>query len=148
MQPRNVASKSDFFAESLRPSLFFCCHSVRSASTIFKREARTAGRNPPTIPMINEKISACITRNGESLKLNASSENVFQFIVEIETHCNSEESKRPAMPSSTASNTDSIKNEVSTLRRRETCAAPRASVASGSGGGYIPARILNSDDAI
>jgi hypothetical protein len=48
---------------------------------MFNREARTAGRNPPTTPMIIEKINDLNMIPGESANPNANSENVPQFMV-------------------------------------------------------------------
>jgi hypothetical protein len=51
---------------------------------MFNREARTAGRNPPTKPINREKPSEMKTIDGESAKENASSEKDPKFKVEIE----------------------------------------------------------------
>jgi len=47
----------------------------RNALTIFKRAARTAGRNPPSSPIVNEKNIDHPMMDGDNAKLNSNSEN-------------------------------------------------------------------------
>lgn len=49
---------------------------ARRASTIFRRDALTAGSTPPTIPMTNAKTSVCPMTSGVSTNENASSEKL------------------------------------------------------------------------
>ena len=49
---------------------------ARRDSTMFIREARTAGRTPPTNPITREKIRARYIISKERVKLKASSEKV------------------------------------------------------------------------
>src|SRR5882762_2431584 len=52
------------------------------AFTIFRRDARTAGRKPPIIPITTAKMNVLFMTEGERLKPNASSVNVPKFSVE------------------------------------------------------------------
>ncbi len=57
----------------------------RSALRIFKRDARTAGRNPPTMPISNANRSVETMTDGARVNPNASSEKVPKLVVEIRT---------------------------------------------------------------
>ena len=54
-----------------------------NAFTILSCEARSAGKNPPVIPITSAKIMVLRMTEGERLKLNASSVNDPKFSVEI-----------------------------------------------------------------
>jgi hypothetical protein len=54
------------------------------AFTIFNRAARTAGRNPPTIPINTEKNSDQPTMAGDNENENSSSEKELKFSVDME----------------------------------------------------------------
>src|SRR6476620_9774642 len=60
-------------------------HAARSASTIFIRAARIAGRNPPMNPIASAKINETTTMRGVSVNENAISANVWKLVVEIES---------------------------------------------------------------
>ena len=55
-------------------------HTARSASTIFFRAARTAGKKPPTTPITSAKTSDEIIVERLRWKLNARLENVSQLV--------------------------------------------------------------------
>ena len=65
-------------------------HAARSASTIFIRAARAAGRKPPTKPIASANTSDATTMPGVSVNENASSANVWKFVVEIDIACMNE----------------------------------------------------------
>src|SRR5450755_2624860 len=87
-------------------------HAARSASTIFSRAARAAGRNPPTKPMPSANISAARTMPGVSTKRNASSAKVWKFMVEIEIACMNEAHTMPITPPMSPRSSDSPRNAV------------------------------------
>ena len=59
-------------------------YAARSALRIFSRDALTAGRNPPSNPIISEKKRDQRTIFGDREKLKASSENEAKLIMETE----------------------------------------------------------------
>jgi hypothetical protein len=61
----------------------FLSYPARRASTIFRRAARAAGKNPPRNPIIREKISVETIISGVIAKENASAANDPKFNVEI-----------------------------------------------------------------
>src|SRR5208337_1187582 len=66
------------------------CQLVRRDSTIFIRDALTAGSTPPTRPMIKAKTRPFQKMLKVRVKLKASSEKVWKFIVEIVISCRNE----------------------------------------------------------
>jgi len=57
-------------------------YEARSAARILSLEARTAGRNPPSKPMITENMIAFRAISGESANLDANPEKVVKPVVE------------------------------------------------------------------
>ena len=84
---------------------------------MFNREARTAGRKPPSKPISREKPSEVATIDGDSAKENASSVNEPKFSVEIEKNCSTDANPRPNKPPPRDSANDSIKKATRMLRR-------------------------------
>ena len=86
---------------------------ARKESTIFMRDAFTAGRNPPTKPIASENNSVNSTTFVVRMKPNASCENDWKFIVEIVIVCRKAAHTRPANPPTRPSNSDSVRNATS-----------------------------------
>ena len=93
-------------------------YAARNASTIFMRDARAAGKNPPSTPIINENNKALIMIFGVSVNVNASSAKVCQFIVEMVKNCMKDAKKTPMPPPTNARKIDSIRNVAMMLERR------------------------------
>ena len=93
-------------------------YDARSALTIFIREARTDGRNPPIIPIITENTSELMTIDGESEKLKASSANEPKFIIEILKNCKEDARMSPTNPPMSDNKSDSIRNAPRIFIRR------------------------------
>src|SRR5256886_6731503 len=92
-------------------------YDARSALTMLRRAARTAGRKPPTMPITTAKISALVMTPGDSANPKPISEKLPKLRVETRAKDSSEASPTPAAPPAVASSTDSTRNAVSTLRR-------------------------------
>src|SRR5882762_1012954 len=92
-------------------------HAARSALTMFRRAARSAGRNPPTIPITKAKIMADAITLGERAKPTATSEKLAKLSVEIRAKESSEARPMPAAPPAIASTIDSARNATRMLRR-------------------------------
>src|SRR5207237_220664 len=73
-------------------------YEARSASTISRRAARTAGRNTPIRAMARAKAMLLATIEGVSVKRNARSAKVWKLVVEKLANCMSEAAARPASP--------------------------------------------------
>src|SRR4030042_6360304 len=87
-----------------------CCQLDRSASTIFMREARTAGRTPPTNPMMSENAIASKKISRVKEKEKASSEKVWKFRVETVNNWRNDAKNSPTMPPRTPRNSASMTN--------------------------------------
>ena len=97
---------------------FFISYEARNALMMFKRDACTAGKNPPTNPMNNENPSVQRTTLRFSENPNASSENEPKFVVENDTKPMNDAKNRPITPPMNESESASIKNAVRILLRR------------------------------
>ena len=86
---------------------------ARKESTIFMRDAFTAGRNPPINPMASEKISVSSMTFGVRINPNASCENDWKFIVEMVIDCRNAAHIKPANPPTRPSNSDSVRKATS-----------------------------------
>ena len=75
-------------------------YAARSASTIFIRAARAAGRKPPTKPIASANSSDATTIRGVSVNENAISANVWKLVVEIDSACMTDAPTRPTTPPS------------------------------------------------
>src|SRR5207249_2445005 len=85
-------------------------YAARNASTIFMRAARAAGRKPPAKPIASAKAIDATTIDGVSVNENASSANVWKFVVEIDNACMNDAATRPATPPNKPSSNDSPRN--------------------------------------
>ena len=77
---------------------------------IFNRVARTAGKNPPKMPITSEKIRVPIMISGDIRKPKASSENEEKFVVEKLKKDMSDASAMPTLPPIIAMKIDSTRN--------------------------------------
>src|SRR5213078_1559486 len=85
-------------------------YDARSALTMFKRAARTAGRNPPTTPITSANTKALQTTPGVSANPNPISEKLPKLSVETRAKESSEASPIPAAPPAMANTIDSARN--------------------------------------
>src|SRR5512143_1253572 len=90
-------------------------HAALSASTIFIRAALTAGRAPPTNPMTRENPKALNTISKLRLKVKASSEKVWKFIVEMVKSWRKEARKSPTQPPISPRRRDSMRKALRML---------------------------------
>ena len=88
---------------------------------IFIRDARTAGKNPPTNPMNNENpsVQRITLRFNENPK--ASSENELKFVVENDTNSMNDAKTKPMTPPINDSDSASTKNADSRESKCSQC---------------------------
>src|SRR5438067_4914147 len=94
-------------------------YEARSASTISRRAARTAGRNTPIRAMARAKAMLLATIEGVSVKQNARSAKVWKLVVEKLANCMSEAAARPASPLTRPSSSASARNAPRKAARRK-----------------------------
>src|SRR5439155_1077776 len=97
-------------------------YDARSALTMLRRAARTAGRNPPITPITTAKTRARVITPGDNANPKPISDKLWKLTTEIRSKDRRAASATPSAPPTSASTTDSTKNAPKTLRRRN----PRA----------------------
>src|SRR6185503_990445 len=90
-------------------------HFHLSALTTWRRAARKAGKNPPTIPMTTAKIIPTSSSAGVTRKLKAISLKLDQFVVLVTMPLSGSANRHPSTPPISAMNADSARKLSSTL---------------------------------
>src|SRR5262245_14635545 len=86
-----------------------------SAWTTWRRAARNAGKNPPTIPMTTAKMIPTSSSAGVTRKLNAISLKLDQFVVLVTMPFNGSANRHPSTPPISAIKADSARKLNNTL---------------------------------
>src|SRR3989449_11005446 len=92
-------------------------HDARSALTMLRRAARTAGRNPPMTPITTAKIRALLTMPGDKANPKPISEKRWKLTTEIRANDKKAASATPSAPPPSARTPESIRNAPKTLGR-------------------------------